>query len=329
MRVVVRLIIARAVYLCAREPSNVLSMLRLELSATTRARDVGLHELPLPREQAEATLRACCGVIDAADESADIRHKAREERMLKDLIRRGARLLGYEVRRPPVGEDAFALQRTLTEDASPVIFDVGAHEGKTVKKYLDLLPGAQLHAFEPSPHALGLLRARFGADPRVTIHPVALSDQDGTALINSNKFVDTNSMLASDPRADNYWASGLLDTTERIEVRTSTLDAIAAQAGAKRIHLLKLDVQGYELTVLAGAEKLLREHTIDVVLCEIILAPTYQEQKPLFEYLRFFHERGYVLFSVHDLQRRDGQLLQMDALFVTPAVEQRARSRRS
>ena len=94
-----------------------------------------------------------------------------------------------------------------------------------------------------------------------------------------------------------------------------------------RIHILKLDVQGAELRVLKGAERLLREHRIDIVYCEVILAPTYVGQAPLFEYLRFFHELGYVLFSVHDLQRRRGQLLQMDALFVAPEIEARVRAR--
>ncbi len=247
--------------------------------------------------------------------------------MLKTLLKRGLRELGYEVRRPPVGEDAYALQRDILDESSPVIFDVGAHEGTVVRKYLGLFPRATIHAFEPTPAALRGLRAAFGADGRVHIHEVALSETEGTATIHKNLFGDTNSLLASDGRAKEYWGAGLLETADELSVRTTTVERVAAERGLSRIHILKLDVQGAELRVLKGAERLLREHRIDIVYCEVILAPTYVGQAPLFEYLRFFHELGYVLFSVHDLQRRRGQLLQMDALFVAPEIEARVRAR--
>ena len=120
--------------------------------------------------------------------------------MLKTLLKRGLRELGYEVRRPPVGEDAYALQRDILDESSPVIFDVGAHEGTVVRKYLGLFPRATIHAFEPTPAALRGLRAAFGADGRVHIHEVALSETEGTATIHKNLFGDTNSSRATGAR---------------------------------------------------------------------------------------------------------------------------------
>jgi hypothetical protein len=57
-----------------------------------------------------------------------------------------------------------------------------------------------------------------------------------------------------------------------------TLDAEAARLGLERIDLLKIDVEGYEAEVLAGASELLGAGRIGAVLCELHGGPVGLEK---------------------------------------------------
>lgn len=79
--------------------------------------------------------------------------------------------------------------------------------------------------------------------------------------------------------------------------------------------LLKLDVQGAELDVLAGGSFSLRR--TPVILLEVAVV-SYNKGAPTFrEVMNFLGERGYRLFDIAALMRPDGiKLIQMDAIFV-------------
>ena len=79
--------------------------------------------------------------------------------------------------------------------------------------------------------------------------------------------------------------------------------------------LLKLDVQGFELEVLAGAKSMLNE--IEVVIAECSLYP-FQENIPLIDQVvRDVAELGYCLYDTADEYRwPSGTLAQVDVIFV-------------
>lgn len=84
-----------------------------------------------------------------------------------------------------------------------------------------------------------------------------------------------------------------------------------------RLHILKLDVQGAERSVLEGASASLERQAVDLVYMEIIMAPTYVSQSAFHEYLAWLDARGYVLFDIYSSVRRNGRLIQADALFAS------------
>jgi FkbM family methyltransferase len=213
--------------------------------------------------------------------------------------------------------DPFEVTRTLVGSERPVIFDVGAHIGETAHRYRKLFPEASIHCFEPFPASFERLKAAVLGVRGVTAHALALSDSSGAAFLNVNRGVQTSSLLATDSTAASYWGGGLLDTQGRIEVATDTIDSFCATHLIERIDVLKLDVQGAELSVLRGASRMLQASAVDVVYMEMIIAPTYVGQRPLHEYLAFFADRGYSLFDLYNPVRRWGRLLQADIIFVS------------
>lgn len=213
--------------------------------------------------------------------------------------------------------DCFAVQAALTAAKEPVIFDVGAADGGVAKIYRERFPQASIHCFEPFPAAFARLKQALGSAPRTFCHAIALSDRQGSALLNANVSAATSSLLPTDARGASFWGGGLLDTTAQVTVETNTVDAFCAAAGIAHIDILKLDVQGFEYAVLQGGRRMLESQQVGLVYTELIMCPTYQGQRKLHEYLSFFDAVGYELVDFFNPVRRRGQLLQADAVFIS------------
>jgi FkbM family methyltransferase len=173
----------------------------------------------------------------------------------------------------------FEVQRRLLGEAQDdiLILDVGAHSGAVSRIYRDLFPKATMYAFEPSPEAFKLLKRNFDGDRQFHAHQIALCDSEGGAELNINQSSFTNSLLPTDPDVPMVWRSAV--TTEKtITTRTQTLDAFCNEHQIGSIDILKLDVQGAEKKVLAGAKHLLNRRAIKTVYLEMIVAPTYVGQ---------------------------------------------------
>jgi len=209
------------------------------------------------------------------------------------------------------------ISRELVADDPVYIFDVGAHIGQTALRYRTLFPAALIHCFEPYPDSFEQLVAATGRDKSIIPHRLALAESAGVAHLNVNRSSATNSLLPSDARASLYWGADLLDTRSTVEIQTETVDRMIDLHVPNRLHILKLDVQGAERSALEGASRSLERQAVDLVYMEIIMAPTYVSQPALHEHLAWLDARGYVLFDLYNTERRNGRLIQADALFAS------------
>jgi hypothetical protein len=131
-----------------------------------------------------------------------------------------------------------------------------------------------------------------------------------------NRASVTNSLLESDRRGDDYWGANLLDTEDEVTVKTLALDDFCREERIEHVDVLKIDVQGAEYAVLAGARGLLERHAVDLIYLEMIMAPSYVGQRKYHYYLTSLDALGYELFDLFNLGRRDGRLIQSDGIFV-------------
>ena len=191
------------------------------------------------------------------------------------------------------------------------IIDVGAHHGQFALLARELYPDAEIVCLEPLPAAIEKLRAVHAEDDRVTILPFAAASVDGHRRMHVSRKTDSSSLL---PILRSY-VEAFPGTQEArtLEVEVRTLDALVAD----RIQppaLLKIDVQGGELEVLAGATTVLQQ--VDVVFVECSFIEFYEGQPLADEIICEFKRHGLRLDGVYSVVHDgDGRCFQADLLF--------------
>ncbi|MCU1376264.1 MAG: hypothetical protein JWO68_3550 [Actinomycetia bacterium] len=149
-----------------------------------------------------------------------------------------------------------ALARFLTPDA--VCLDIGANIGVVAVFLGRHCPDGVVHAFEPGQETGRYLAANIAANglENVVVHPLGLYDQDGTLVLNYNEHHPGGAFISDTEATDG--------DQESIAVRT--LDSWAAEVGLDRLDVVKMDVEGAELRVLAGAVDTLRRFRPKLIL---------------------------------------------------------------
>jgi FkbM family methyltransferase len=130
--------------------------------------------------------------------------------------------------------EAAILDELARRISGGVIVDAGAMLGNHSTYLAEFVPHLTIHAFEPEPSNFRLLRRNVRPYPSVLAYPYALSDRAGRVGIDSDP---TNRGHAS--VVPGGW------------IRAVTLDTL----NLHDVSLIKVDVEGHEPQVLAGARE--------------------------------------------------------------------------
>jgi len=156
-----------------------------------------------------------------------------------------------------------SLPRFFSTDQDFVVFDVGANVGAYAHSIKSLYPSARIFAFEPHPTHFESLQQQARQSGFRAFH-LALSDTVGTAHLYDR--AGTGSAHASLYR--DVIERLHRETAIRYAVSVTTIDQFAQEHQIDHVHLLKIDTEGSELSILRGAGRLRDARAIDVIQFE-------------------------------------------------------------
>ena len=140
-----------------------------------------------------------------------------------------------------------------------VVLDVGANQGLYAKTFAQL--AHQVYCLEPNPEAFAILKQNLAAARAANVETLALaaSRQSGKVSFFVDKRPGVGGVASSINKLD-----GMQDFVEEISVETTTLDDLCANKGIAPT-FIKVDVEGHEPAVFAGARKIMALHRPVVV----------------------------------------------------------------
>ena len=184
--------------------------------------------------------------------------------IIRSLIWRIGRRLYITARRdcpnnPENNGEYWLLEKLLSDHPKtniPTLIDIGANRGdwtaKAIESISNLGKNGLVYAFEPTQSTYIFLSNRFIANDCVKLNKIALSETSGEAeFFVVGELAGTNSL---------NWAEGT--TVEKVQ--TQTFDDFFLPTDLKTILFVKSDTEGYDMSVLIGAEKSLKEGYIEV-----------------------------------------------------------------
>ena len=165
------------------------------------------------------------------------------------------------------------------------IFDVGANKGQTAIQYSMTFPTARIDSFEPVNQTYKDLVKRVSRNDRIHCHHVALGSSSGTSK-----------MAITAGRSESF----RIDSSGTETVETVTADEFAAAHHIDRVNIFKVDTEGYDLEVLHGAEKMIREQRVDIIEVEAGMNPENTLHVYFAEFVQYLQDLEYRIFGFYE-----------------------------
>lgn len=180
------------------------------------------------------------------------------------------------------------------------IIDIGANSGEFALLARAAFPTARIISFEPQPEAFAALTKTMRKDAHFQSFQVALGEEESTAIMHVSAFSPSSSFMVQSP--DSVALEMKIEKLDRYENLISITDTT----------ILKLDVEGYELAILKGAELFIRKSDYIYIECRTTdpIGCTFSE---IYDFLI---QRGWQYQGAYDaVYSKKGQLQYFDALF--------------
>lgn len=196
------------------------------------------------------------------------------------------------------------------------VIDGGANTGQFAHGLRGGGFAGRVLSVEPLSAPYEQLRAAAQRDPLWETERAALSDRIGTISINiAGNSVSSSALPMLAAHSDAAPTSRYIGTET---APTTTVDDLVARHGIDPAGtLLKLDVQGFEKTALAGATRTLEK--LPMVQLELSFVPLYDGQWLARDVVDFLRPLGFELWTFDPAAMHDpatGRTLQCDGVFV-------------
>jgi len=233
--------------------------------------------------------------------------------ILNKIIGEIVRKAGYQIIRIP---NRFgSIEKSLLSGDINVVIDIGANVGNFGADLRKIGFKGKIYSFEPLSSAYKNLALKASNDQfGWKTFNFALGDADSVGEINISANSESSSLRGILPLHIENAPESKFIAKEKVTIKK--LDSIYSEfcTNEDKI-LLKIDTQGYELNVLDGANKVLKD--VDFLQLEMSFAPLYENQMLFEDMHQYVAQKGFSRISLQPafMNFNSGQIFQVDTIY--------------
>lgn len=253
--------------------------------------------------------------------------KSKFRRIIESLARRfgyslvGTVRLGELTRMAAETKAAVSLEthlsRLLERYQPDCVFDVGANDGGFARMLRNIGYQGWIVSFEPLPSLVKILNDLASTDKKWMVEPCALGAVPGELTFHQMAGDVFSSFLKPGTcQPDKYNDSNIIVRSLLVPVKTinNTWPAFKAKFGLSKL-MLKLDTQGYDLEVFAGASECLND--IPLLMSELACISIYEDAPDYRSAMAKYLASGYRPAILSPISFTEDLLaIEMDGIFV-------------
>lgn len=171
-----------------------------------------------------------------------------------------------------------------------MIFDVGSHKGQTSSHFYKLFPHSIIHAFEPSPTLFAEIEKNLSKRKNIRCHNFALGETNEKAFLTR-------------PGSDLCGQVVKAQENNSTSISVRRLDGFCQVENISAIDLLKINVEGNELSVLKRASGMIERNAISTIFLEYDFNKDDKQHSYFFEIFDFLSENNFCFHGLFDVVR--------------------------
>jgi len=184
----------------------------------------------------------------------------------------------------------YYVMRKLGFQKKLTIFDVGAHKGQTSSHFSKLFPDSFIHAFEPSPYLFPEIEKNLSKRKNIRCHNCALGEADEEAFLTK-------------PDSDLCGQVVKAQENNSSSISVNRLDGFCQVENISAIDLLKIDVEGNEVSVLKGASGMFERNAIKAILLECDFNKNDTQHSYFIDIFDFMNDKNFCFHGLFDVVR--------------------------
>jgi FkbM family methyltransferase len=171
------------------------------------------------------------------------------------------------------------------------IIDIGANRGTWTRRAVQFFPTAQYTLIEPQDQLKVYIQDLFERGIKINWINAGVSDVSGTLPFTISYRDDSSTFLSSPENAN----------AQKILVPVTTLNEIVSSSGGPVPQMVKIDAEGLDLNVLAGASDLFGK--TDVFFVEVAIWTNHPYENTITKVVRIMEQAGYHAVDITDINR--------------------------
>jgi FkbM family methyltransferase len=203
-------------------------------------------------------------------------------------------------------------------DQNFTILDIGGGVGATVLLYNKFFPDNKIIVFEPILENFDLIKSKVISFANIEVYNLAVGNENSKKQINIANRITSSSLfpLSGDPSSSVFNEKNLGQC--RVEnIEEIRLDDFLTNS-TEDIGIIKIDVQGYEMNVLKGAEATMKRAKI--ILLELNNHDGYVGSPKYYEIDNYLRDHHFQLYDILPSILEKGKLKEWDAMYLNSSA---------